>query len=124
MDVVQPVGPDLAPAVVLLAHERLAVLRPRESESREGRRVGGIKGQRAPIPLARNRHVRDDGRGRVQRDHMGQLLGDRRGATGGAFDGERVVAVRQLVAVLVVPIKQGRFVESLLRRGHFEIASV
>ena len=124
VDVVQPVVPDLAPAVVLLAHERLTVLRPREPVSREGRRVGGIKGQRAPIPLARNRHVRDDGRGRVQRDHMGQLLGDRRGATGGAFDGERVVAVRQLVALLVVAIKPGRAVERVFRPGDLPVASV
>ena len=124
VDVVQPVVPDLAPAVVLLAHERLAVLRPRESESREGRRVGGIKGQRAPIPLARNRHVRDDGRGRVQRDHVGQLLGDRRGATGCAFDGERVLAVRQLVPLLVVAIKPGRAVERVFRPGDLPVASV
>ena len=116
--VAQTVASELAPAVFLLAHKGLAVRRHRESVARDGRGVGDVEGERGVVPLARDGHVRDGGRLRIQSDHVGELLGRRVRPAPRSFDGERVVAVRQFAARLIIAVEEGGAVEGAFGGGY------
>ena len=121
---VPPIVPAFVRTVELLAHERLAVRAPREAVRGDRRGIGGVEGERTLISFARYLHVGNDGRRRVQRYHVGEALGTRRGTAGRAFDRERIASVGQRTPLLVIPVKERLTTERSFRGADLGVASI
>ena len=87
-----------------------------ERDTGQRRVIGDVEGHDATVPLAGHRNVRDRGGLGVQRELPRQLLRRGRGRNGGSFDGQRVAAVGQLVAVFVEAV-ENRVVSLLAFNG-------
>ena len=94
-----------------------------EVDGSHGRGICDVEGHRSGITLAAHRHVGNDGSLRVQRELVAHLVRLGGGPVRRGIDRQRVAAVGQRVAGLVVAVEDGILTGELarLRPPHLEV---